>query len=440
MSARTGRAVGAALAALLLIAADAGESRLEQYFRLREEGGAAAQAGDLARAEAKLEAAHSLFPTAPGALIRLARVEVAAGKPGEAVAHLAAYADLDLTWNVAGDPALKALIGRPDFAPVAARLAKNAEPVGAPQAIATLGEAGEVFEGVVHVDGGWVLSTVAGRGLVRRDPDGSLRTLLAPDAGTGGLFGMAWDAERKVLWVAESRGPGIPGSTGEARTGLLKVSWPDGRVLARYVAPDDGRKRQLGDVALGEDGAVYASDSVGGSIWRLKPAAGELELFVDSRELGSPQGMTVCPGGRAMLVADYPSGLHRVDLRSGALTPVGGERVTLAGTDGLFRVEHDFGMRNAGPPPVAVAATQNGITPARLMLLRLSPDCDAIEASSVLAAGHPGMNDLTLGAFGGGAIVFIGASGWAGYDGEGRPTARPPSPANLLLLPPPYGD
>ena len=112
----------ATLAALLLVAAAEPESRLEQYFRLRQEAAKAAQAGDLATAETKFEATLALYPSAPGPFILLARVEVAAGKPAEAIAHLAEYARLGLTWNVAGDPGLKALTDQPDFAPVAAWL------------------------------------------------------------------------------------------------------------------------------------------------------------------------------------------------------------------------------------------------------------------------------------------------------------------------------
>ncbi|MDP1736939.1 MAG: tetratricopeptide repeat protein [Caulobacter sp.] len=433
--------LGSALTALVLTAAAApAESNLEQYFRLRQEAGKAAQADDLATAETKFEAALALYPTSPGSFIRLARVEVAAGKPDEAIAHLAAYARLGLAWDIAGDPVLKALIDRPDFSPVAARLTANADPVGAPQEIATLGPAGAVYEGIVHVDGGWVMSSVAGRSLLRRAEDGQLETLLSPDAETGGLFGMAVSADGKVLWVTESRGPGIPGSTGAPRTGLLKVSLPDGKVLARYFVPEDGKKHQLGDVVIGEDGAVYASDGVGAVIYRLKPGGLKLEPLVASRDMASPQGMAICPGGAAMVVADYSSGLHRIDLKTGAVTPVGGMRAAMAGTDGLFRIEHDFGMRNASPLPVALVATQNGITPARVVFLRLSPDCDEIEDLSVVASGHPGMGDLTLGAFGEGAIVFIGSSGWAGYDGEGKSVAGEPGEARLLLLPPPYGD
>jgi len=47
--------LGAVLAAQLLIAAAAPESRLEQYFRLRNEAAAAVKANDLVGAEARLE-------------------------------------------------------------------------------------------------------------------------------------------------------------------------------------------------------------------------------------------------------------------------------------------------------------------------------------------------------------------------------------------------
>jgi glucose/arabinose dehydrogenase len=206
------------------------------------------------------------------------------------------------------------------------------------------------------------------------------------------------------------------------------------------LVPQDGKKHQLGDVTLAEDGTVYASDSVGAVIYRLKPRAAQLEPFVVTREMASPQGMAICPGGDAMVVADYSSGLHRVDLKTGALTPVGGLRAALAGTDGLFRMPHDFNMRNASPLPVALVATQNGVSPARVVFLRLSPDCDELQDLSVLASGDPWMDDLSLGAYGEGIIVFIAASGWAGYDGEGKPVAGAAPPAKLMMLPPPYGD
>lgn len=436
MSARTARALGAALAALALIAAAPAESRLEQYSRLRGEAGEAAKAGDFARAEAALEAALALYPTSPGSLIRLARVEAAAGKPAEAVAHVAAYADLGLTLNPSLDPALKTLVGRDDFGPVATKLKANAEPVGAPRERFDLAPGRDVIEGLVRVEDGWVFSSVAGHTLIWLKPDGTPRTILLPDRDPSGLFGMAYDARRKALWVAEARGPGIPGSTGEPRTGVIKVSWPGGEVLARYVVPDDGKKHQLGDIALGDDGSVYASDSAGAVVYRLRPDATTLEPFVTSREMASPQGMVICPKADAMIVADYSTGLRRIDLRTGAESELGGShQIALAGTDGLFRVPYRFPARTASADSVAIIAIQNGVAPQRVVFLRLSPDCRDLESASVLAAGGPLMDDLTLGAPAPEGIVVIGSSGWSGYDGNGKPVAGQPTFAKLISIP-----
>jgi hypothetical protein len=438
MSVRTGRSLGTALAALLLTAAAAPESNLEQYFRLRGEGAKAAQANDLVTAEVRFEQALALYPTAPGSFIRLARVEVAAGKPQEAIAHLAEYARLGLVWNIPGDPVLKALVAEPAFAPVAARLAENAQPVGQVTRVATLGPAGAVNEGVAPDGDGWLVSAVAGRSIIRVGAVGR-SDLLTPDTETGGLFGLATDARRGVLWAAESRGPGIPGSGpgsgAPRRTGLLKLSLKDGRVLARFLVPDDGEDHQIGDVTVDDDGTVYASDSIGAVIYRLLPGEAQLKPFLTTKDMASPQGMAICPGTGSMVIADYSTGLHRLDLKTGVLTPVGGLRAALAGTDGLFRVEYDFHMRSASPHPVALVAVQNGVSPQRLMFLRLSLDCEELEDATVLAANLAETDDLTLGVDGGGRVLFIGASGWADRDGDGKLTTDTPRTAGLFSIP-----
>jgi sugar lactone lactonase YvrE len=429
MSARTGKTLGAALAALLLIAAAAPEGRLAQYQRLRAEAAAATRAPDLAGAETRLEAALALYPASPGTLLRLARVEGAAGKPDEALARLRTYADLGMAGDLAQDPALKPLTLLPGFAPVAARLAANAAPKGEPFEVIQPGKASDIWEGVVAIDDGWLISSVTARAIVQTTEDGSLSPFFEPDAETGSLFGMAVDRRGGALWVAEASGPGIPGSGGPRRTGLLKLSLSDGRVLARYPAPDDGKPHQLGDVTVAPDGTVYASDSVGAALYRLKPGGAALEAFVTSTEMASPQGMVVCPGGGALVVADYTTGLHRIDLKTGADTLVGGtDGVALAGTDGLSPLPRKGGG-------VWLLATQNGVAPQRVLALRLSRDCRTQQGAEVLASGGTDLDDLSLGAAGGSGGVVIGSSGWAGYDGEGRPLTPTPRAARLLFIP-----
>lgn len=428
------RAVSLTLAAALCLAGAAPESRLEQYFRLRKEAGAAAQANDIAKAESLLEEALALYPHSPGSLIRLARVEVAAGKPAEAVAHLDAYAKLGLIWDVAGDKALSTLAAREDFAPVAARLAANAAPKGVPTVAATLPKAGPIYEGLARFGDGWLVSSVTEHTIYKVDAKGAVTPFLKGDAETGGIFGLAVDG--RTVWATEASGPEIPGSAGAARTALLKIDGKTGAILARYPVEGAPGPVQLGDVVVASNGTVYASASVGAAIYRLTPGAKALEVALASKELGSPQGLVVCETGKALLIADYPTGLHRLDLKTGKLAPVGGMHVAMAGTDGLFRVGYDYQMRNATPHPMAVVATQNGVSPARLIMLRISVDCREIEDMQVAAANHPALDDLTLGAAMPGGMAVIGRGGWAGYGGDGKPLAgAKPQSAQILTFP-----
>ena len=440
MSARTGRAFGAVLAALLLTAAAEPESRLAEYQRVRREAVAAAQAGDLATAEEKLDRAVQLFPDVPGGYIRLARVQAAAGNLEGALRNVQLYAGMGLTLDVGQDPALKALIDSPDYADIAWVLADNARPIGEVTALATIaGDPEFIGEGLFHDGRGWLLSTVAGRTIVRLTPGGHM-PFLQTDVGTGAIFGMAVDRRRGLLWAAEAWGDGVPGGSGAARTGLLKVSLKDGAILGRIPLPEGGVRRQIGDVVVARDGTVYATESVAGGVWRLKAGSVQLEQIVGPGHMASPQGMFLCPGETAMLVADYATGLHRIDLSSGEATPVEGLKAGLAGTDGLVAApDVNFGMRRASPLPLGAIVTQNGVSPQRVLLLRINPECSEVEEATPLAAGLPGMDDVTLAAVRGNEAVFVGHGRWDARDANSRLTTPMPAPIRVFSLTLPSG-
>jgi len=123
-----------------------------------------------------------------------------------------------------------------------------------------------LIEGLAFHRGEAFVSAVAGRTILRVR-DGGLVPFLKSDGQTGALFGLAVDAPRGVLWAAEAWGKNLPNGAGASRTGLLKVSLADGRILGRYPAPQAG---QFGDVVVDPAGAVYASDGATGAIWVLR--------------------------------------------------------------------------------------------------------------------------------------------------------------------------
>ena len=143
--------------------------------------------------------------------------------------------------------------------------------------------------------------------------------------------------------------------------------------------------------------------------------------------LTSLQGLTLGADGTSLILADYSTGLRRIDLASGVVgppLPSGG--VEVRGIDGLTRYGRDL------------IATQNGTSRHRVLRLRLSSDERAIESVDILAVGAPLLEDVSLGAVDRDRFVFVARSGWAGFDDKARPNGQPgqPSVIGAIALPP----
>ena len=275
-----------------------------------------------------------------------------------------------------------------------------------------------LIEGVAAHEGRWFVSAVAARTIFRIDA-GKLVPFLQPDPATGAIFGIAVDAPRGVLWATEAWGAGLPGGSGPKRTGLLKVSLADGRVLGRYPAP----AVMFGDLVVDPAGAVYASDGATGAIWVLAPGDKALRRVGQPKGATSAQGMVLCPLD-AMVLSDYATGLHRLELGDGTSTPVTGE-MKVAGLDALVVT----GRRDK----VEVLATYNGDTPHRLLRLTLSADCRRLEKVETLLRGGP-LTDVALASIGSNGLGVVAASQWTGWTAEGKRNDVDPGPATVALV------
>src|SRR5690606_9555976 len=161
------------------------------------------------------------------------------------------------------------------------------------------------------------VSQVRGRTVMALDDAGALSPWLDIDSRIGGVLGLVMDARADVLWAATAPVPpalqGLSEGAPRPEAALLKIDAASGQVLARYPAPADNES--LGDVTLGPDGTVYVA---GGDLFQLRPAGEGLEVLTPAGPMRSPQGMAVTPDGSALIVADYSSGVWRIDRTSGA--------------------------------------------------------------------------------------------------------------------------
>ncbi|HYD28527.1 hypothetical protein [Brevundimonas sp.] len=407
------------------LAQDAAETDVAAFQRLRAEAVAAANADDLASAGARLAEAEGRIPNHPGLMLMRARVAAAAGRPAEAIALAQRYADTGLSMNLGGDPALADLQDQPGFAALEATVEGNREPLGADRlspVAAVFG--GGLVESVARDEarGRWLASEVRGRTIVALTDAGEAAPFLAPDPAIGGVLGLAADEAAGVLWAAASPVPpavhGLAEDAPRPAPALLKIDLASGRVLARYPAPSPDQ--MLGDVTLGPDGVVYVA---GGDLFRLRPGHEALEILLPAGPMRSPQGMAVTPDGAALMVADYSSGVWRVDRASGAAIRLNAPaNASLIGIDGLISDGE------------ALYALQNGTAPQRVLKLSLDADWSRIEAVEVLAANLPQIDEPTTGLVHDGELVFVSRSQWSDFDGEGAPRTPTPEPALISRL------
>jgi sugar lactone lactonase YvrE len=412
MSARWAKRFALGGFALLIAAPAFAEGRLPAFFRLRREAAAAVRAGDAALARTRMSEALALAPTHPGVLLGAARL-TAPQDPVGAVALVDRYARLGLFFDIAADKTLAPLAARPDFTAVAERLAANRKPGGQLSPVATLPGA-PLAEGVAYDPKRkrLLVSQVHGRKIVAVAADGTVSDFTPASDDLWSVFGIAADPKGRTLWALSSATDQTKDITPEAKgaTALLRIDLDTGRILARHATPADGTKRQLGDLTLAADGTVYASNSLGGEIWRLKPGAKDLDLLVRSEEIGSAQGLATSPDGKALLVADYPSGLHRIDLATAEVTPVTlPADLSLIGADGVLRDGR------------ALIVVQNGVTPQRVLRLSVSPDGHRVERAEVLAANLPDLDEPTGGVMRGRDFVFVARSQWSDFGPTGQP-------------------
>jgi len=426
------------IAAIVALApAQAEQSITTQAQQLARDATAAADAKDYPKYVEKMSAAVALRPDYPRLLVNLAAAQALNDQPEEAIATLGRLAALGVNSPVEKSAAFATLRDRPDFKAVAKKLADNLEMIGEGdlafsvpdmtgliEGIAWREKTGQFFFGDVHHRCVWVFTpndlkdTKAGKTAkaVRFTPEGDELF---------GVFGLAVDEDRGVLWAATSAVTAMDGYNDDAQHGLAGVAEIDletGAVRRVARVTNDGRPHVIGDLALGPDGSVWLPDSGAIVLWRLAPGAKDPEAFVESEEFTSLQGAVVLPDNSAVIVADYGGGLLRVDVNSRAVRRLDPPPdTTLIGIDGLVRA-----------PSGDLIAVQNGVRPNRVLRITLDSTGEAIAAVVVLESGHLNMPAPSLGCIAtGGGFFFVGNANWTHFDDPGA-TATAPRPVPIF--------
>ena len=266
-----------------------------------------------------------------------------------------------------------------------------------PQTVLTIDPKHRSVEGIA-TDGStiWVSSILDRQILACR---ASCRTLATLPKGLH-PFAIAWDAQKRRLWVAADCPPGVAGIKACERGALIALNRA-GRVETR-IAPASGSFHP-GDVSAAP-GGVFVSDSQNGAVYRLASSGYSLAPVIAPAVGKSGQGSALDAEGRKLLVADYSQGVGTVDLETGARTILPRpDRKPLRGIDGLVRCGTTyFGIYNGSSPGtlVSIVPDENGLTFGQPL-------------------GETTLPDPTQLTYDGKRLLVVADSGWATLDKPG---------------------
>lgn len=232
------------------------------------------------------------------------------------------------------------------------------------------------------------------------------------------LFGMQIDPARRLLWIATGSLEQTA-VAGERMTGLIAVSLDTLAVVRRVPVPA-GAGGTVGDLTIAADGTVYASNVTAGAIHRCRPGCTELENFAAPGTFRNPQGLALLQGGTQLYLADYVTGLWKIDTRTAKAERVAVSRPEmLDGIDGLL------------PAGGSLIAIQNGTNPRRIVTIDV-PRAGAVKATprTIFA---PDAGESTLGTMKGNDLLFVADSQWERYGAGGAlKDGQPPRPTPIL--------
>jgi len=367
---------------------------------------------------ARISQLHQMLPTDSETTFRHAAAASLTGRKAEAEALLRRLAAQQASFELAGNPDFAAVRESKAYKSAVAAMEALKRPVGTETVAFRLAQKDFIPEAVAWDAGtkSFLVSSVRHRKVVRIAKDGTARELVPEGShGLWSALGIAVDSPRRTLYVCGSAHPQTLGVKKEdvGKAALFAFHADSGKLLGRWPLGGGGKEHACDSVAVSSQGVVYVSDSSTGEVSRLRRGAGSLgkalETFLPAGTLYSAQSLVFAPGEKTLFIADYVRGVFRVDLatRKAVLLPKPDD-VDLNGLDGMAY----YGG--------TLLAVQNGLEPARVLRLRLSPAQDRIEKVETLARGLAVHDDPTLATVVDGVLYYVANSHWNkfGEDGE----------------------
>ena len=329
--------------------------------------------------------------------------------PGEAVLYLKRALLVDAGFDLL-HPDLAALTGRKDFAGLITLQQELNRPIVQSDTAFIIRDRQLHAEGIAFDSqtGSFYIGSIHKRKIVRVDASGLEHDFTnSGAAGMTSVFGLKADVKHHLLWACSSPMEEMENYDAELPSFVFRFNLSNGKLEQTFAAPAEVKGSIFGDLQLGPKGGIYISDSRNNIVFIVNEQKNSLDKYFDWPEFRNIQGITFSDNGQYLFIADYITGLYRLDVKTKTLTRVTCDaEVSLKGIDGLTYYKG------------SLVAVQNGVNPLRVTRYYLNPEKNEIDRYEILDRAHPSFGEPTLGTLAGDTFYYIANSQWAGYDDD----------------------
>ena len=346
------------------------------------------------------------FPDSGTVRLRMLQPLLAAGEVERVMQTLEWLYDRGYVFSDVAKEQIPKLLAGVDAGRIAERLRAEAEVIEASEVLATVpAEAGLVEDVTLLANGeGVVVTSVSENALFGPGPGGIWIALTLPLAND--LSGFATGTDQNVGWVASGN---IDGSSDENDlfSGLIGLTGDLETTI--YIQAQNGVT--VSDLHLAADGKLFASDPLGGGVYKATADDEYLQTLVPPGTFRSPQGLATSADNSKLYVSDYRYGIAIVDLETRKISRLTSDiSVILDGVDGLWRYGNEL------------IAVQNGTSPMRISAFELSEDGMRVIGHRILEQAHSEWTEPLSGSIYSDALIYVGNGQWDRYfEGKLKP-------------------
>ena len=221
----------------------------------------------------------------------------------------------------------------------------------------TINDTGVQAENLTSSQDGTVYFGSTAKGTIYRATPGASQAepwIQASTAGLTNVLGVLADDKTNTLWVCQNNTGGRGGAPVVGQTALRSFDLKTGAAKGTYPFPTNGGV--CNDMAVASNGTVYATESFGNRIHRLRPGATELDVWATDPRLSAIDGLALLADG-AVYVNTFLSGeLFRIPVNTD------GSAGTIVKVETSVPLGRPDGLRTVGPRTLIQAEGQGRLT------------------------------------------------------------------------------